>query len=121
MNKSCIINGIEWHPFGVEFKTEEGSFSFEIFAANAEHASYVLDELKKTAFVLGQISSQSIGESNDKCRQQVADLILTDKETGDDLFIVSGLRNTAGGFMSFDVQAYPQSQKFKIDIKITET
>ncbi len=56
--KSCVINGIEWHPFACEYKTQEGSFTTTIYACDEEHAIYVLDELKSTIKVNGRLSNQ---------------------------------------------------------------
>ncbi len=52
---SVVENGMIWHEFSVEFETLEGLFSFSIFALSAEHASYMLEELKETAHVSGQV------------------------------------------------------------------
>jgi hypothetical protein len=56
MNELAVfINGVRWVPFSVEFKTDEGRFSFELYAVNAEHAAARLEDLKATAKVAGEI------------------------------------------------------------------
>ena len=42
-------NGLQWQLFPVDFKTEEGTFSFHLYAFNREHAAAILLELKETA------------------------------------------------------------------------
>ena len=57
---------------------------------------------------------------NQTDRNQVADLVLKDPESGADMVIVSTLRSGPGGFMSFDAQAAPDAAKWKVELRITE-
>lgn len=54
-DQAVTVNGVEWRPFLVEFDTQEGTFGFEIFAASAVHAIEVLDDLKRTAKIKGEV------------------------------------------------------------------
>lgn len=45
----------EWKKYLVDFETQEGTFSFDIFALSFEHASYRLEELKATAKIIGEL------------------------------------------------------------------
>ena len=49
------VDGRYWHLFEVEFDTAEGKFSTHIYAISAEHASHVVEELKATARLAGQV------------------------------------------------------------------
>lgn len=51
---AVIVNGVEWRPFSVEFDTQEGVFSVELFAVNWAHAEMRLEELKATARIVGE-------------------------------------------------------------------
>jgi hypothetical protein len=50
-----VVNGRKWHVFDAEFETPDGKFSFYFYALSFEHAAYVLEELKATAKLGGQI------------------------------------------------------------------
>ncbi len=52
---AVVVNGIEWVPFSIEFDTQEGLFSCELFAVNLQHAMERLEELKATARISGEI------------------------------------------------------------------
>lgn len=52
---AVFVDGVEWRPFVVEFKTQEGKFNTEIFAVNIAHAIERLEELKQTAIIRGEI------------------------------------------------------------------
>lgn len=54
--KPARVNGRDWHQFTCEYTTPDGKFGFEIYALSAEHASYMLQDLKETAVLLGQVS-----------------------------------------------------------------
>jgi hypothetical protein len=51
---AVFVNGVEWRPFVVEFKTQEGKFNTEIFAVDLVHAIERLEELKQTAIIIGE-------------------------------------------------------------------
>jgi hypothetical protein len=50
-----VVNGRTWRLFDAEFETADGKFTFYFYALSFEHASYVLEELKATAKLGGQI------------------------------------------------------------------
>ncbi len=52
---AVIVNGVEWRPFSVEFDTDEGTFTVELFAVDWTHAQMRLDDLKATARLVGEI------------------------------------------------------------------
>lgn len=52
---AVVVNGIEWRPFSVAFDTQEGSFSFHLYAVDMAHAIERLEELKATARIDGEI------------------------------------------------------------------
>ena len=52
---SCEVNGAQWHLFGFSYETPDGRFSGYLHATSPEHASYMLEELKATAVLDGQI------------------------------------------------------------------
>lgn len=54
--KRVKVSGVWWKLFTIEFTTADGKFSTYIYAIDAEHASYRLEELKATAELLGQIA-----------------------------------------------------------------
>jgi hypothetical protein len=43
------VDGVRWVPFAVSFKTQEGTFSFHLYAVDRTHAIDRLEELKATA------------------------------------------------------------------------
>ncbi len=49
------VDGRDWHLFDIEYQTADGRFSFYIYALSHEHAAMMLDELKQTARVTGQV------------------------------------------------------------------
>ncbi|AVJ20990.1 MULTISPECIES: hypothetical protein [Pseudomonas] len=50
------VSGVWWKLFSIEFQTPDGKFSTYIYALDAEHASYRLEELKLTAVVFGEVA-----------------------------------------------------------------
>ena len=46
--------GAEWRPFLVEFTTQEGDFTVELWAVDWVHAQDRLEELKATARIKGE-------------------------------------------------------------------
>lgn len=52
---ACIVRGIEWRPFVVDFNTQEGEFSFHLYAVDMPHAIERLEELKATARITGEL------------------------------------------------------------------
>lgn len=53
--KPVRVNGRDWHTFACEYTTPDGKFGFEIKAISPEHASYMLQDLKESAVLLGQL------------------------------------------------------------------
>jgi hypothetical protein len=51
---AVIVGGIEWRPFIVDFDTQEGQFSFHLYAIDMPHAFERLDELKASARIVGE-------------------------------------------------------------------
>ena len=56
--RSVSDMGALWVPFGVEFDTQEGRFTFELWAVDLAHAHDRLSELKATAKIYGEIHAQ---------------------------------------------------------------
>jgi hypothetical protein len=46
---------IKWMPYAIHFDTPEGTFQCSIHAISFEHAELMLQELKDTARVVGEI------------------------------------------------------------------
>lgn len=47
---SVVVEGRVWKEYSIEWYDVEGrKFSFNISAISKEHASYILEEIKKTA------------------------------------------------------------------------
>lgn len=47
---SVIVDGREWKEYDIEWNDDEGRlFSFSIRALSREHASYILQDIKRTA------------------------------------------------------------------------
>lgn len=49
------VNGRTWRLFDVEWTGADGHFSFYIYAISAEHAGHIVDEIKETAKLGGEI------------------------------------------------------------------
>lgn len=52
---TCEVNGLQWQLYGFSYETPDGSFGGYLHATSSEHASYMLEELKATAVLDGQI------------------------------------------------------------------
>ncbi|ELP5887739.1 MAG: hypothetical protein JJO71_14420 [Escherichia coli] len=57
------VEGRTWKLFSVDFMADERKYSFYIYAINREHASYIVDDIKRTAElspgnIVGIVSSQ---------------------------------------------------------------
>ena len=55
---SVVEGGRTWHKFSCEYDTADGKFGFYIYAISFEHAVAMLEELKQTARVDGQVLRQ---------------------------------------------------------------
>lgn len=51
-----MVAGVWWKLFSVEFTTPDGKYSTYIYAIDAEHASYRLEEMKATAVIGGEVA-----------------------------------------------------------------
>lgn len=49
------VDGRDWYLFGIDYDTPDGKFSTYIYSLSLEHASYMLEELKSTARISGQV------------------------------------------------------------------
>jgi hypothetical protein len=58
--------------------------------------------------------------ANQSDRDQVADLILNDPQSGAPCCVVSTLRTGPGGFQSFDVQSAPDATKWRVELRVSE-
>ncbi len=54
--KPEIVEGVEWYPFNLAFKSDEGDFEVTLYAVSFLHAECLLEDLKRT----GKIVSQTI-------------------------------------------------------------
>lgn len=52
------VNGRLWWPYACRFESPDGAFEFQIHALSEDHAQILLDDLRKTATVLGRIERQ---------------------------------------------------------------
>lgn len=48
-------DGVEWRLFSFTYRTCEGAFESYIYAVSLEHASHIIDELRQTAFLTGEV------------------------------------------------------------------
>ena len=55
LEPSCEVGGRTWNLYSFSCQTVEGNFVGYLHALSFEHASYMLQELKETAEVEGQI------------------------------------------------------------------
>ena len=55
LDLTCEVEGRQWYLYGFSYETPDGKFSGCLHATSAEHASYMLEELKATAVLDGQI------------------------------------------------------------------
>lgn len=56
--KPVVVDGREWRRFLCSYDSADGRFSFEIMALSHDHALMMLDELKQTAKVDGELKGQ---------------------------------------------------------------
>ena len=85
---------------------------------------FVVDDLESDPVSPSELLDRIIGpqrySANQSDRDQVADLLLSDPQSGQPCVIVSTLRTGPGGFMSFDVQSGPQAPKWTITVRVSE-
>lgn len=53
---TVTTNGVKQYLFSVDFTTCDGKFSVPIYAVSFEHAQAIVEDLKTTAVVGGQIT-----------------------------------------------------------------
>jgi hypothetical protein len=49
------IKGVDWRLFSFSYHTCEGTFESYIYAVSHEHASHIIDELRQTAYLTGEV------------------------------------------------------------------
>lgn len=54
--KPVIVDGREWRRFTCSFDSADGRFCFDIMAISHEHAVALMEELKATARVDGEVT-----------------------------------------------------------------
>lgn len=55
MPATTVVDGRVWKLYGVDYTTADGEFSTYIYAISFEHASAIVEELKQTARLGGEI------------------------------------------------------------------
>ena len=49
------VDGKRWNLYGVEYENSDGKYSFYLYAISFEHAELLLQDIKDTAKVYGQL------------------------------------------------------------------
>ena len=52
---TVTVNGIKQYLFSVEFTTCDGKFTLPIYAVSFEHAQAIIEDIKATAIIRGQV------------------------------------------------------------------
>lgn len=52
-----VVDGRTWHTYACSFDSADGRFGFTIMAISMEHAAAMLEELKATAKLDGELDS----------------------------------------------------------------
>lgn len=55
MPMTTVVNGRTWRLFGLDYSTADGEFGTYIYALSFEHAAAIVEELKQTARLGGQL------------------------------------------------------------------
>lgn len=55
MPLTCVVDGRTWRLFGVDYTTADGEFATYVYALSFEHAAAIVEELKQTARLGGQL------------------------------------------------------------------
>lgn len=50
-----VVNGVRWHLFTAGYETADGHFSLHFHAVSLEHAAAVVEEIKATLTLKGQL------------------------------------------------------------------
>jgi hypothetical protein len=53
---TTVVDGRTWHLFSVEFDTADGKFSTYIYALDSGHAGLIVEEMKQTLTLSGQLA-----------------------------------------------------------------
>lgn len=131
------IDGVLWTAFAACFSCMDKSptdlevgfaQAVELCAYVAEHAKGSMvarvNEFLSTPHAVRLSNILTVARAgrpaNQDFRDQVAELVLTDPQTGRDCSIVSELRRDGEGWMSFDVQAAEDQPKWTITLKVVE-
>lgn len=54
---TVTVKNREWHLFSVDFTTPDGKYSFYIYALAMDHALMIVEDIKQTATLSGQVLS----------------------------------------------------------------
>lgn len=54
---TCVVDGRTWRTFTCSYDSADGKFAFTIMAISMEHAAAMLEELKSTAKLDGELDS----------------------------------------------------------------
>lgn len=52
---TVVVEGRTWSLFDVQYSTPDGTYSTYIYALSFAHAAMILDDLKQTARIGGQV------------------------------------------------------------------
>lgn len=55
--KPVIVDGREWRTYCCSYDTPDGTFGFNIMAISLDHALMMIEELKQTARVDGELKA----------------------------------------------------------------
>jgi len=55
LDVSCVVGGKTWNLYSFHYHTGDGVFTGYLHAVSSEHASYMLQELRETATLDGQV------------------------------------------------------------------
>lgn len=53
--KAVIKDGVEWRPFVMGYKTDEGNFTSIFYAVSPEHARLIIQDIRDTAELVGEV------------------------------------------------------------------
>lgn len=63
LKPTVTVDGRQWNLFSVDYETPDGRFSFYIHALSYEHALLIVDDIKATARISGQVCDFQPGDS----------------------------------------------------------
>jgi hypothetical protein len=53
--KAVIKDGVEWRPFVMGYKTDEGNFTSIFYAVSPEHARLIIQDIRDTVELVGEV------------------------------------------------------------------